>query len=215
MKPAYLALSLALSTAFACARHESTRAHSVEPQPAIAAAPAAPRAGISAKAKPQTTAPSIYDLSVRLTDDEGAVRSLDTFRGHPVLITMFYATCRAACPLLTSELKKIERQIPEPLRSDVRVLMVSFDASRDTPEVMSRLKAQHGMDPKRWALASATDDEARELASVLDIRYRKLDNGEYFHSSVIVMLDGEGRPQARLDGLGNDSSQLLAALTLP
>ena len=128
---------------------------------------------------------------------------------------MFYAGCPSACPLLTSDLKRIERLIPEPMRSNVRVLMVSFDAERDTPSILARLKQERGMDRTRWTLASAVDDEARELAGVLGIRYRKLDNGEFFHSSVIVLLDARGRTQARLDGIGSDPSPILAALNAP
>jgi protein SCO1/2 len=158
---------------------------------------------------------SIYDLDVSLTDESGAVRKLDAFRGHPVLVTMFYGSCASACPLLTSDLKRIERSLPEPVRSDVRFLMVSFDAERDQPRVLARLKRERGVDPLRWTFASAPDGEARALAGVLGIRYRKLDGGEFFHSSVITLLDREGRPQVRLDGLGGDVRPVVEALSQP
>jgi protein SCO1/2 len=140
------------------------------------------------------------------------VRSISEFRGHPVLITMFYGRCPAACPLLTSDLKRIERQLTDSARSKVRVLMVSFDAARDTPVELKRLMTERGMDATRWTLASANDENARELAGVLGIRYRKLDNGEFFHSSSIVALDAMGRPRARMDGVGGDVSALVALL---
>lgn len=157
-------------------------------------------------------ADSIYDLRIPLLDQDGTVKPLDVFRGHPVLVTMFYGSCASACPLLTLELKRIERELPEPTRSELRVLMVSFDAARDKPAVLARLMRERSMDLARWSLASATDDDARELAGVLNIKYRKLDNGEFFHSSAIVLLDSEGRPQARLDGLGKDAAPILTAL---
>jgi protein SCO1 len=160
-------------------------------------------------------APSIHDLPIRLVDDSGTARTLASFRGHPVMITMFYGSCASACPLLTLDLKRIERALPPPVRANVRVLMVSFDAARDTPAVLDRLKRERGMDAGRWTLASAPEDDARELAGVLGIRYRKLDNGEFFHSSAIILLDAEGRPQVKLDGLGEDPAPVVAALTAP
>jgi protein SCO1/2 len=128
---------------------------------------------------------------------------------------MFYGSCATACPLLTTELKRIERRLPAEVRAGVRVLMVSFDETRDTPEVLARLKSERAMDAARWTLASTSDDEARELSGVLGIRYRKLDNGEFFHSSVIVLLDSEGRPLVRLSGVGEDLDPVVAALSAP
>jgi protein SCO1/2 len=196
----------------ACAQSPSKKPGSPQREtPAVVASSTSPALAPARPRAPVDT-PSIYDLAVTLIDESGQERSLDIFRGHPVLITMFYGTCTVACPLLTSDLKRIERLITEPARSRTRVVMVSFDRARDTPAVLSRLKRLHGMDAQRWLLASAPDDEARDLAGVLDIRYRKLDNGEFFHSSVIVLLDEQGRPQARLDGLGLEPEPIVSAL---
>jgi protein SCO1/2 len=203
---------LALSSTLACGRDDSTTTRSARDESATAIPASDAPAKPVARVKDAPAEPSIYDLRVLLTDETGTVRSLDSFRGQPVLVTMFYAGCPSACPLLTSDLKRIEKLIPEPMRSNVRVLMVSFDAERDTPMVLARLKQERGMDRTRWTLASAVDDEARELAGVLGIRYRKLDNGEFFHSSVIVLLDARGRHQARVDGIGGDPAAILSAL---
>lgn len=199
----------------ACAHHEPapTSIQTSAAVPAASAVSAPARAGASPRREVATA--SIYDLRVPLLDDTGAVRSLDTLRGHPVLITMFYGSCPVACPILTTDLKQLERQMPEAVRADVRILMVSFDAVRDTPASLARLKQERGLDNERWTLASAPDDEARELAGVLDIKYRKVDGGAFFHSSVIVLLDRQGRPQARIDGAGGDVSGMLSALASP
>jgi protein SCO1/2 len=201
-----------------CARHGSApTAAAVEtataPAPEPARAAPTPVAASPANTGSDVRAASIYDLSVPLRDDSGAVRSLDSFRGHPVLITMFYGTCPVACPLLTSDLKRIEQKIPESLRKDVRIVMVSFDPDRDSPELLARIKHERGLDAARWTLASTGDDEARELAGVLNIKYRKLDSGAFYHSSVIVLLDAQGRPRARVEGSGQDSTAMLSALT--
>jgi protein SCO1 len=180
--------------------------------PRIASASRSPEPAAVKRGQP---APSIYDLPVQLLDDRGIARTLDSLRGRPVLITMFYGSCASACPLLTADLKRIERSLPAPVRADLRVLMVSFDAERDTPAVLERLKRERAMDASRWTLASTPEDGARELGGVLGIRYRRLDNGEFFHSSAIVLLDAHGRPQARLDGLGEDPAPIVAALTAP
>jgi protein SCO1/2 len=216
MKSITLLSTLTLSFALGCGSHESTSSpthtgsgtsHAVVSKPVRTAA-------ASARIE-NSAAPSIYDLGVHVTDESGALRQLDSFRGHPLLITMFYAGCANACPLLTRDLKRLDAQLPEPIRSDVRVLMVSFDQPRDTPTVLSRLMRDQSMDTQRWTLANAADDDARQLAGVLGIRYRKLDNGDFFHSSAIVLIDAEGHPSARIDGIGRDPAPILAALHGP
>lgn len=179
------------------------------------AAPANQRASVVVPAVTEATGPSLYDLPIHVVDRAGTTRPLAAFRGAPLLVTMFYGSCASACPLLTSDLKRIERQLPTGVREQLRVLMVSFDQARDTPAVLERLTLDRGMDPARWTLASASDDDARSLAGVLGIRYRKLDNGEFFHSSAIVLLDRDGRIRARLDGLGRDPSAIVSFLTAP
>lgn len=169
----------------------------------------------SASALPPADGPSLYDLPITLVDRTATARPLAAFRGAPLLITMFYGSCASACPLLTSDLKRIESQLPVAARGELRVLMVSFDQARDTPLALARMTVERGMDPARWTLASTSDDDARSLAGVLGIRYRKLDSGEFFHSSAIVLLDRDGRVRARLDGLGRDAAPIVNALAAP
>jgi protein SCO1/2 len=145
-----------------------------------------------------------------LTAADGKTIALDTDRGHPTLISMFYSSCTAACPLMINTVKRTLDQVPASKRDDIRVLLVSFDPARDTPARLHELANMHHLDG-RWTLAAASDDDARTLAAVLGIRYRAVEGGQFFHTSAILVLDRDGRTAARMDGLG-DPSALVAAL---
>ncbi len=145
---------------------------------------------------------SVYELSASLVDQDGTTVGLDLFRGHPVLISMFYTTCRDACPLLIAGLQRLERELSPPTRADLRVVLVSLDPERDTPEALRALARAHGLDASRWRLLRASDDTVREVAAVLGIRYRRLPDGGFNHSSVITLLDPSGVSLARVEGLG-------------
>jgi protein SCO1/2 len=49
-----------------------------------------------------------------------------------VLITLFYGSCPAACPLLIDTVRATERAVPATLRSRLRVLLISIDPEHDT-----------------------------------------------------------------------------------
>ena len=156
---------------------------------------------------PTTDLHSIYDLGIRLQTASGDPVGLDAARGTPVLITMFYASCSVACPALIGDVK---RTLDELGRDDVRVLLVSFDPARDTPAQLAALARAHQLDA-RWIVATAREPDARTLAATLGYKYRKLDNGEFFHGATIIALDVDGRPIARSEGF-NQRAPLVVAL---
>jgi protein SCO1 len=120
-------------------------------------------------------------------------------------MTMFYGSCTVACPALIDDVKRTVAEL-----GDVRVVLVSFDAARDTPDKLAELARIHDLDA-RWTLAAADDSDARELAATIGYKYRKLDSGEFFHGATIVALDATGRVIARSEGF-NNRGPLLAAL---
>ncbi|MEP6864340.1 MAG: SCO family protein [Deltaproteobacteria bacterium] len=183
--------------AVACSSHPVARelATPVVAKPAVAVA----------------TGPSLYDLDIAMTDAGGVRQHLDVDRGHPTLVSMFYGSCAAACPLLIDTIDRTLQQLPASSRSHARVVLVSFDPGRDTPARLQELTRAHHLDA-RWTLAAATDTDARTLAAVLGVHYRATPDGQFFHTSVIVAVDRDGRSIARMDGIG-DPSALVAALS--
>jgi protein SCO1/2 len=141
---------------------------------------------------------SIYALSMNLTDQDGRRVGLDVFRGKPVFIGMFYGTCPSACPLLISTIRRTMSELDAGTDAEVRVLLVSFDPERDTPQALHAIVAERGLDP-RWKLASAPEDQVRDLAALLGIQYRRLPDGSFSHTSSIVLLDRSGAIDMRLD----------------
>lgn len=155
---------------------------------------------------------SIYEVSAALVDQRGQPVGLDVFRGHPVLISMLYASCRDACPLLLADIKRIEMELPPRDRANLRVVLVSLDPERDTAEALQALARTHGVDESRWRFLRAPDDTVREIAAVLGIKYRRLPDGNFNHSSVITLLDPSGIIQSRVEGIGQPHTDLLRRL---
>ena len=79
--------------------------------------------------------------------------------------------------------------------------MITLDPARDTPQAMAGVAERHRT-PEAWRYLVPAPDDVRALASVLDVRYRFRDDGSINHTSVLVLLDAEGRPLARSDVTG-------------
>jgi len=151
--------------------------------------------------------PSLYALSPKLVDQDGHAIGLDVWHGHPVLVGMFYASCASACPLFVSTVRRLEDSLDAPTRSALRVLLVSFDPN-DKPAVLSRLVAKHSIDTTRWRLAAGSEDDVRDLAAALGVKYRRLPDGNYNHSSPLILLGPDGAMHSRVESIGDPTDGL-------
>ncbi len=146
---------------------------------------------------------SVWNLPGRFTDQAGQHFTLADRRGERQLVGMFYARCQLVCPMLIETGRALERALSSEERARLRVLLVSLDPLHDTPPVLAHTAREHGVDTHRWTLARTDGATVRRLASVLDVRYRQLENGEFNHTSALLLLDGEGRILARTERLSS------------
>ncbi|MBS0581090.1 MAG: SCO family protein [Proteobacteria bacterium] len=136
---------------------------------------------------------SLYQLRVQLVSQTGSKVGLNLDQGYPTLLSMFYGSCTAACPMLITSIQVYESHLDPASQARLRVLLVSFDPSADTPEQLAKLAQLHRADPVRWTFASASETDARKIAALLGFSYRRLPDGTFDHSLLIKLLDREGR----------------------
>src|ERR1041385_2863800 len=79
------------------------------------------------------TRDSLYQLDAKFTNDAGVSLALGKFQGRPVVLTMFFASCGYACPLLVADIQRIQEKLPADVRKRAAFVLVSFDDVRDTP----------------------------------------------------------------------------------
>ena len=155
---------------------------------------------------------SLYHLEARLTNQDGQSLGLDVHRGHPVLVTMFYSSCQATCPLIVDTLRATERELGTAQRTQLRVLMISIDPQRDTAAVLRELADTRHIDTGRWTLARGDASTVRTIAALLNVQYRQLPNGDFNHSTAIVLLSPAGEILANSSVLGHADPALLARI---
>ena len=169
-------------------------------------------ASAAAWAKPDDPPASIYHLEAKLVDQDGKQRPFDAFRGQPVLVTMFYSSCQATCPLIVETLRATERAMRPADRSRVHVLLISIDPERDTPARLRAVAVERHIDTSRWTLARASEGDVRKIAALLNVQYRKLPSGDFSHSTAIALLSTHGQIEASSQTLGHADPAILAKL---
>jgi protein SCO1 len=140
-----------------------------------------------------TPSQSIHQLGIPLTDQANHAFTLADKRGQPMIVSMFYTSCQFVCPMLVDAIRANERQLSEAERKRLNVLLVSFDPAHDTVDVLRKAAAQRELDTARWSLARTDAKSVRKLAALLDIQYRALEGGEFNHSTVLILVDADGR----------------------
>jgi protein SCO1/2 len=155
---------------------------------------------------------SIYQLAMPLTLQDGTHTTLAALRGQPTVITMFYASCDGVCPMIAFSMRRMEAKLTAKERERAQWVMVSFDPEHDTPEALREFAATNQLDLARWRLARPDDSSVRNLAAALGVRYRKLPNGAFSHSTEIVLLDANGVIKARTANLNQLDGEFMHAI---
>jgi len=146
---------------------------------------------------------SVYQLTAPLIDQHGKGADWGTRRGKAQLVSMFYTSCQYICPLIIDSGKAVEKQLTPAERERLGILLISMDPKRDTPAMLMSVANKRQLDASRWTLASPTPADVRAIAGVLGVRYRALADGEFNHTSALVLLDRDGRILARTEQMGS------------
>jgi len=169
-------------------------------------------APLAEEGKAQLPGDSIYQLPASLTDQDGQTFNLSSLRGRPVIVSMFYHSCQFVCPMLIDTLRMTQDSLPPEERGRVSFLIVTFDPARDDVAVLKSVAEAHKLDRQQWTVARTNPIMVRKLAAVLGIQFRLLANGDYNHSTTLILLDAQGRivgRTAKLGAVDNEFRQLV------
>jgi protein SCO1/2 len=132
-----------------------------------------------------------------LTDQDGRPRTLASLRGTPLLVFFGFTHCPDVCPAALSKLKLLQESDGGALKG-ARVVMISVDGERDTPAVMKKYLAPLSRDfiGLTGQPRAVADIAARFSAVAFKEQPDRSGNYSYYHSSLVYLLDREGRLRA-------------------
>lgn len=156
---------------------------------------------------------SIYNLPSKWTNQEGKNIEMKDLKGKVLVMVMIYTSCKSACPRLVADMRNIEKRLPESIKDNVRLVLLSIDPQVDTPKRLKSFAIDNTMDGKQWIFLCSTEENTREFAAVLAVNYKKIAPLEFSHSNIISVFNANGELAYQQEGLGVNSDQTIEKIT--
>lgn len=168
--------------------------------------------------------PNVDVLSIpsfTLTDQTGAERTRAIFRHPGVTVLDFtFTSCPFICPVMNANMLTVQR---ETAGLPVRMVSISVDPERDTPEKLAQHAASIGADTERWTFLTGDFETIERVCrdglklpvGGDDSRAIDLGGGETMqnipHSGKFILIRGDGVPIGVYEGTSErDVSALIA-----
>lgn len=127
-----------------------------------------------------------------LTERTGQTLRLADLAGKVWVADFFYTTCPGPCPMLSSRLSDVQKALGD--EPDVRLVSISVDPEKDTPEVLKSY-AERFKASDRWFFLTGQKDAIYSLARdgfKLPLAEAPADGGLITHTTRLVLVDKTG-----------------------
>lgn len=171
--------------------------------------------------QPSDLNPALVDVTVQgheghrilpftLLNQSGDTVSEADVSGQVLVVDFFFTRCATICPMLTSNMRRVQDRV----LSDDRVRLMSHSVTpvADSVAVLSSYAEANGVDDKRWWLLTGDKAEIYRLAR--KSYFAALDEGDggfqdFVHTENIVLVDTLGQLRGFYDGTDLDEVNAL------
>lgn len=153
-----------------------------------------------------------------LTDRSGRTVGRDDLLGAPWVADLVFTRCVLACPLMTTKMAALDRDLPtgDGAGPAVRLVSISVDPEHDRPEILAAYARRYRASD-RWLFLTGSRDEIYRLgAEGLKLGFDPnpplvpLQPGDnIYHSTRFVLVDAEGRVRGYYDSESGEELEKL------
>ncbi len=149
------------------------------------------RAGVRTTGEAQVGGP------FELVDQTGAAVTEETYAGKVMLIYFGYTYCPDVCPFSLQIMAAAMDQLDADQRARIQPILITVDPERDTPEQMASYVSSPAF-PDGLVGLTGSEDQIAAVARAYRVVYQRAEDdssADYLmdHSSIIYVMDGEGR----------------------
>ena len=132
----------------------------------------------------------------RLIDQNGTALKAADFDGKVVLVSFIFTTCNGSCPATTHRMEKVHSELKTRglLKNDrVRLLSITLDPQRDTPQKLHDYMELYDADPKSWTFLTGSKKTIDPVLDAFGMWAKPAANGQLDHPSRIFLIDSRRR----------------------
>src|SRR3954471_11325887 len=131
-----------------------------------------------------------------LTERSGQRVTRSDLKGQIWLADFIYTTCEDTCPLESATMEKLQTQLKDPR---AKLVSISVDPDRDTPNVLARYADVFHADPQRWLFLTGNKNEIYRIVqegfhlSAIPASDDSEHSDGVFHDAHFVLVDGSAQ----------------------
>jgi protein SCO1 len=172
---------------------------------------------------PKSTNPELVDSTVvhikkrhfipdfALTNQNGKVITQKDYENKIYVADFFFTTCGNICPIMTGNMKKVQRAIL--LDDEIKLLSHTVMPEIDTVAQLKRYAQEKGVIDSKWNLVTGSKKDIYNLArkSYLAAKYdpTKEDGYGVVHTENFILVDKKKRPRGQYDGTNDEDIERL------
>ena len=142
-----------------------------------------------------------------LTDQYKETITQRNTEGKIYVANFFFATCQSICPVMTTQLTRVQKQFKED--KDVLILSHTVNPMHDTAEVLLEFATKYGALKDKWFFLTGSKKSIYDLAKNSYLVNAVEDDGTaegFIHSETFLLIDKQKRVRGIYDG--TDSLQV-------
>jgi len=129
----------------------------------------------------------------------------EELHGQVYVASFFFTSCRSICPAIMKGMGRLQAGFAERDVRGIRLVSISVDPERDTPEVLGAYARALSADPRRWTFLTGDPETVRRLivegfkTPVQPAPEGGAEPMDIAHTGKLVLVDGSGRIRGYYD----------------
>ncbi len=163
----------------------------------------------------KTPQSDIYAVPGKWIDQNGKTVELKDFRGRLSVAAFVYLKCQAVCPVIMSDVRKIEEAVAQQKKGGPEFLIFLFDDARQNPGDVQEFLKNYKISGASWHILTADAGTLRSMADVFDLKYDVVDQAKlaYAHTNLIAIIGPDGKVRKADYGLTEETTKMAARIT--
>lgn len=142
-----------------------------------------------------------------LRDSSDAPANLRSLQGKIWVADFIFTSCPDMCPMMTAKMRELDQEFKKDDR--FRLVSISVDPKRDTPEVLRSYQKKFGIDGSNWSFLTGKFGDIKRLIGG-GFKLGTPENPE-MHTGKFVLVDGSARIRGYYDSDSTPSLEKLKA----